>query len=92
MIQSEGILGDLIAAIIQVMFLTEKELLRKGISLAAKVASILAGNATEYYINKGINKLNKKFTSSTGSRITQTNNEIKDILKVIKSLENRGIL
>ena len=28
---------------------------------------------------------------STGSGITLTNNEIKDIMKVIKSLENRGI-
>ena len=33
-----------------------------------------------------------KFTSSKGSGITLTNNEIKDIMKVIKSLENRGIL
>ena len=28
----------------------------------------------------------------TGSGITLTNNEIKDIMKVIKSLQNRGIL
>ena len=34
----------------------------------------------------------KKFTSSKASGITLTNNEIKDIMKVIKSLENRGIL
>ena len=34
----------------------------------------------------------KKFTPSKGSGITITNNEIKDIMKVIKSLENRGIL
>ena len=27
-----------------------------------------------------------------GSKITPTNNEIRDIMKVIKSLENRGIL
>ena len=33
-----------------------------------------------------------KFTSSKGSGITLTNNEIKDIMKVIKALENRGIL
>ena len=30
--------------------------------------------------------------SITGSGITLTNNEIKDIMKVIKYLENRGIL
>ena len=28
----------------------------------------------------------------TGSEITLTKNEIKDIIKVIKSLENRGVL
>ena len=34
----------------------------------------------------------KRLKKSSGSRIILTNNEIKDILKVIKSLENRGIL
>ena len=38
-----------------------------------------------------MNFLNK-FTSSKGAGITLTNNEIKDIIKLIKSLENRGIL
>ena len=88
MMQSGGILGDLIVAIPQVMFLTGKDLLRKDVSLAPK----LAGKATEHYINKGINDLNKKFTTSKGLEITVTNNEIKVIMKVIKSLENRGIL
>ena len=36
-------------------------------------------------IEKGISRI-------TGSGITLTNNEIKGIMKVIKSLENRGIL
>ena len=54
------------------------------------MAPELARKATEYYINKGINELNKTFTSSKDSWIT--NNKIKDILKVIKSLENREIL
>ena len=36
--------------------------------------------------------LTKKLTLSKGSGITLTNNEIKDITKEIKSLENRGIL
>ena len=31
-------------------------------------------------------------TSAVGSELTLRNNEIKDIMKVIKSLENRGIL
>ena len=91
MIQSGGILGDLLMAIPQVMFLAGKEALKK-VSLAPKLAPILAEKATEYYINKGINELNKKFKSSKGTGITLTNNEIKDIMKMIKSLENRGIL
>ena len=32
-------------------------------SLAPKLAPGLAGKATEYYINKRINELNKKFAS-----------------------------
>ena len=56
------------------------------------MAPELARKATEYYINKGINELNKTFASSKDSRITLTNNKIKDILKVIKTLENREIL
>ena len=56
------------------------------------MAPELARKATEYYINKGINELNKTFTSSKDSWITLTNNKIKYILKVIKSLENREIL
>ena len=61
-------------------------------SLAPKLAPRLAEKATEYYINKGINELNKKSTSSKGPGIPLRNNEIKDIMKVINSLENRGIL
>ena len=36
--------------------------------------------------------LNKRFIQSEGSAITLPNNEIKDIIKVVKYLENRGIL
>ena len=39
-------------------------------------------------MDKGLNRI----SSITASEITLTNNEIKDIMKVIKSLENRGIL
>ena len=39
----------------------------------------------------GINKLNKKITTTNVSRITLTNNDIKDI-KVIKSLKNMSAL
>ena len=37
-------------------------------------------------------ELSKQFALSKGSGITLTNNEIKDIMKVIKSLENSGVL
>ena len=53
---------------------------------------MLVGKATGYYANKGVNELNKKLTTSKGSGTTLKNNEIKDIMKVIKFLENRGIL
>ena len=47
-------------------------------------------------VDIGLNLLGKKtkkgISSVKGSRITLTNNEIKDIIKVIKSLENRGFL
>ena len=91
-IQSGGFLGDLIAGIPQLMYLVGKEVLKKGISVGKDAALMLAGKATEYYANKKINEVNKKFISSKSSGITLTNNEIKDIIKVIKSLKNRGIL
>ena len=84
MIQSGGILTELIAAIPQAMFLAGKEVL--------KAVLETTGKATEYYINKGINNLNTKFRSSKSSGIAIANNELKDIVKVIKSIENRGIL
>ena len=84
MIQSGGILGDFTTSNVS----NRKRRIKKGISLAPK----LAGKAAEYYINKGTNEPDKKFTLSKGLGITLPNNEIKDIMKVISSLENRGIL
>ena len=46
-------------------------------------------------VDAGINIIGKKIKSGislvTSSEITLINHEIKDIIKVIKSLENRGI-
>ena len=39
-------------------------------------------------MNKRISKPNKRFTPSKGSRIILTRNEIKDFVKLTKSLEN----
>ena len=71
-ILSRGILGDLIAAIPQVMFIAEKETSQNVISIARK----LAEKATKYYIFKGINDLDKMCTSNKGSGITLKDNEI----------------
>ena len=50
----------------------------------------------KFLLNAGLNifgkVLHKKLSSITGSGITLQNNEIKDIIKVIRYLENRGIL
>ena len=47
-------------------------------------------------VDAGLNmigkKIKKRILSITGSGITLTNNETKDIIKVLKSLETRGIL
>ena len=47
-------------------------------------------------VDAGLNiigkKIKKGISSITGSGITPTNNEIKDIMNVIKSLDDRGIL
>ena len=55
MIESGGILGHLLVAIPQVVFLAGKEALKRYISLASKLTPKLAEKATKYYINKGIN-------------------------------------
>ena len=52
----------------------------------------LSKDATRYFVNKGINRFQKDFKLGEGSGIALTSNEIKYIIKVIKSLENRRIL
>ena len=53
---------------------------------------ILTGNATKYYLNKGIIELNKHFTASESSGITLRNDEIKNTIYVIRFIEKRGVL
>ena len=43
-------------------------------------------------MNKKVNKFNKILTTTIEPGITLRNNEIKDIIKVNKLLQNRGIL
>ena len=85
MIQLWGTLTELL---IGIPYIFAKEGTKQLIKRAPEITRYL----TNYFVNKKINELNKKFTSSKGSGITLANNEIKDIIKVIKSLENRRIL
>ena len=65
--------------------------LKAGTQELIKRAPELTKGATRYFVNKGINRLKKDFALGEGSGITLTNNEIKE-MKVLKFLENRGIL
>ena len=82
MIQSGGILGELLLGL-------PYELLKKGTKELIKRTPKINWDATRHIVNKGINKLLKKITLSKGSRITL---KVYGIMKVIKSLGNRGIL
>ena len=56
----------------------------------AKKRADIAWNLGNKFLNKQIDRCNKEYT--TNSRITLRNNEIQNIMKVIKSLENSRIL
>ena len=60
------------------------------LSNVAKKGTDIAKNIGKKFLDKQIDRFNKEYI--TGLRITLTKNEMKDIMKVIKSLENRGIL
>ena len=96
MVQLEGLFGDLFYATPAVLFVIGAKALERGVKkgeiLAKKAAPALAEKATEYYVNKRINEVNKKFTPRKGSGIMLKNNEINDFVQVNRSLENRGLL
>ena len=60
------------------------------LSSVAKKRTDLARDLGKNFLDKQIDRLNKEYI--TGSGISLTNNEIKDILKVIKFLENKRII
>ena len=60
-------------------------------SVAKKVTNI-ARILAIYFLDKQIDKFNQEQITDKGLGITLTNNEIKDIMKVVKSFENRGTL
>ena len=55
-----------------------------------KKGTDIARNLKNIFLDKQIDRFNKEYI--TGSIKNLTNNEIKDIMKVIKSFENRGML
>ena len=57
---------------------------KAGTDIVKRSEPILAKNATKFFVNKGINELNKSFTTKEGSGLRLTNNEIKDIMKIIQ--------
>ena len=66
-------------------------MVKGGAEVVKLCAPILAKNSTKYFGNTRIRMLNKGFTQSEESGITQIKNEVKYIIKIIKSLENRDI-
>ena len=67
---------------------TIKKIINKAGELSKKVTLNDMIETANFSKNNVINASNKVF----GAGIIPTNNEIKDIMKVIKYLENRGIL
>ena len=63
---------------------------RNILSSVAKKGTYIAINLGNIFLDKQIDRLNKGYI--TGLGITLANNELKDNMKVINSLENRGIL
>ena len=63
---------------------------RNILSSVAKKGTDIARNLEKIFLNKQTYRFNKEYITDSG--VTLTNNEIKDIIKVIKSLENWGTL
>ena len=76
MLQSGGILGELLVAL-------PYTALEAGRQELIKRAPELTKDATRCFVNKRINRLKIFFTLIEGSGVTLTNNEIKDNMKVI---------
>ena len=103
MIQLGRLAGELIASLGDAALMAGlkgvKELSKDTIKWVTENAPLLAKNAAVYHANKKLkdlnnkvnnkfHELNKKFTTNKGSGIMLTNNEMKDIIKVIISTED----
>ena len=62
------------------------------VSDAGEEGTDIAGNYAKDFVDKSIDMFNKNDLTGEGSAIMLTNNEIKDIILVIRYLENTGIL
>ena len=68
-----------------------------GLLVALPYAALKSGtlelikDPTRYFVNKGINRLKKDFMSCKSLGKTLKIMEIKDIIKLIKPLENKGL-
>ena len=78
MVQLGGVICD-----ISIFGNSLSNLATKGIDIARDLA--------KDFLDKEIDHFDKKYLTGKGSRLTLTNNEIKYIIKVIRSLENRRI-
>ena len=74
------------------MLMEGLEAIEREVKGEVKQAPLTAKNAELYYPNKKLSTSNKTFTTSKSSRMTLTNKEINDVIKVIKSLENIAAL
>ena len=99
MVQSGEFMGDLIQGVEEALLETSrstkkgvKETVNDTVKGIVKSAPLIAKSVALYYAIKKLNEFNKKFTASEGLGITLANNEIKDIIKFIRYLENREIL
>ena len=70
--------------------LRDRLILGNILSSVANKGIDIARNLGKDFLDKQIDRFNKEYI--TGSGIALANNEIKDIMKVIRSLENRGNL
>ena len=61
------------------------------LSSVTKKGTNITRSLGKQFVDKQIDKFNIEYKTGEGSGSSLTNNEMQDIIKVIKPLENRGI-
>ena len=90
MVQFGGFIGSLLSAVKNLLNITDPFMTPFFESMKEKRYPKPGQNSEDYLIDVGVNALCKEVKKCSG--ITLTHNETKDIMNVINSLENRGIL